>query len=319
MSLTRRPVVSLALALATLAVVSLTATGAEPATGPKGPARRLAWAFRAGESLRYQFDQKNVIRTRTGGQETVSTNTLMFVLTWDVKTVAADGSAEVAMTVDRVRVNVSTGGAEVGFDSRDARPGDASTPRSPLAAVYSAAVGRVYHLRLDARGRVAEARVPAAVTEAVQGSSFGAVADGGSLLSERGVKNLFAQVFPTLPDQAVAKGAAWSQVVEVPTSPLGLNLTFRQTVADLGTNSARIEATIETALRPEANLPFRVDMVDQSGLAAYAVDTAAGRFTSSTIRQEVDLVVVQDGRETGQSVLLDLRTKFLPGVKGSAR
>jgi hypothetical protein len=317
MSPTRRSVVLFA--LAALAGTVATAPGAEPPEKPKGQARRLAWAFRAGESLRYQFDQKNVIRTRSGGQETVSTNELTFVLDWDVKAVAADGSAEVAMKVGRVRVNVSTGGMEIRFDSRDARPGGTSTPRSPLAAVYSAAVGRVYHLKLDARGRVTEARVPAAVTEAVQGSPFGAIADGGSLLSERGVKNLFAQVFPALPDRAVAKGETWRRLVEVPTSPLGLTLTFRDTVADLGTSSAHIEATIETALKPEAGLPFRVDMVDQSGIATYALDTAAGRITASTIRQEVDLVVVQDGRETGQSVLLELRTRLLPGGKGSAR
>ena len=215
------------------------------------------------------------------------------------------------MKVDRVVASIVSGSTILQFDSRSPRSSD---PRvQALKDDYSAAIGREYRLRVDARGRVVEATIPDAVTEALHGSPFLAIADGGSLLSEKGLKNLFAQVFPSLPDRQVAQGDAWDRALELPTAPVRLSMAYHETLAELGLASARIESTIKASLRPEPATALAVEVVRQSGQARCRFDTKAGRVAASTLHQEFDIKVVHKGEETGQSVVLDERTELLTG------
>src|SRR6185312_1673747 len=93
---------------------------------------------------------------------------------------------------DRVRAAIEIGPQKVEYDTKQDKPGGDPASQA-LEGVYRPAIGQDYTLRLDARGQVTGAKVPEKVAQAIQASPFVAIADGGSVLSEKGLKNLLAQ------------------------------------------------------------------------------------------------------------------------------
>jgi hypothetical protein len=280
------------------------------AAGQAGPAARgedvaLRWAFKPGQTLRYEFRQKNEVTIKADGQETRSTSALTIAMTWSVKSVT-DGAADLGMVVDRVRVEIQNGPSKILYDSlnADAAPDPAA---KPLHDVYRAVVGADYRLRLDARGRVVEAKVPEKVAQAVRGSPFVGVADGGSVLSEEGIKNLLAQVVPPLPEKPAGPGAKWDAAFELPTAPLAMTLTFRYSLDALDATSAVIKAAVTSAITPEPGAPFGVTIKDQSGSARYTFDRKGGRLAGAEVNQTITLALGFMGREIGQSIVVSER------------
>ncbi len=271
----------------------------------------LRWKLKAGDTLRYEFRQTCGIKVKLGeGRGSDDSSELTIDLTWKVKHVAPDGTAGIALVVDRVRSEARTGSQKIHYDSKDQDAGDPAA--RALKLVYGAAVGAESTLKVDARGRVVEAEVPGKVSEALRGSPFLTTADGGSVLSGPGLKNLFAQLFPILPEKAVGKGAAWSSALEVPTPPMRISLTYRDELAALDDSAARVDATINTAIRPDPDSPLKVDVKTQSGTRSVTIDTKTGRVTQSSVKQSMELKLVFLNREVGQVITLDERLRLIP-------
>jgi hypothetical protein len=271
----------------------------------------LRWKLKPGDTLRYEYRQRCGIKVKgADGPASDDSSELTIDLTWTVKGVAPDGTAEIALVVDRVRSEARTGAQKVHYDSNE-KTGDDPEAQA-LKAVYVAAVGERYTLKVDDRGRVVEAAVPAKVTEALRGSTFLATADGGSVLSAQGLKNLFAQLIPVLPEKAVDKGAAWSSSLDLPAPPMRLSLTYKDALVALEETAARVDATIVTAIRPDPDSPFKVAVKNQSGNRIVTIDTRMGRVTGSTVKQSVELRLVFMNREVGQVITLDERLRLVP-------
>ena len=271
----------------------------------------LRWKLKTGETLRYEFRQKNEIKVKAaGGQGSDNTTELTIDLTWKVKGVNQDGTAEVTLVVDRVRSEIRLGPQTIKYDSKDQAADDPGA--RPLKAVYGAAVGVEYTLQIDARGRVVGAKVPAKVTEALLGSPFVATADGGSVLSEKGLMNLFAQLLPVLPEKAVDKGATWSTDLELPVPPMRLSLSYKEDLAAIDDATARVDAAIHTTIKPDPDAPFTVDVKKQSGNRSVTLDTKNGRVTTSTVTQSVELTLGFMNREIEQVISLEEHMKLVP-------
>jgi hypothetical protein len=269
----------------------------------------LRWKFQAGQVLRYEFRQKNEIKLKGGAQSSDNTTELTIEMTWTVKDVQ-DAVAELKLVVDRVLSEIQIGAQKIKYDSREAAGDDPAA--KALSAVYSAAVGQDYALKVDTRGRVVEATVPAKVTEALRGSPFLAAADGGSVLSEKGLKNLFAQVIPPLPEEPVEKNARWTTSLDLPVKPMKMSLTFKDTLAARDDATARFDAEIVTTIEPEPDTPFKVTVKKQSGSRTATLDTKAGRMTGSAIKQTIELGLEFMNREIEQVIALDEQMKLIP-------
>lgn len=285
--------------------------GFGPLAPPAHAQDDVHWAFKAGETLRYEFHQKNDIRIKSGAQEAVNTTDLTIEMTWAVEAITPEGTAAIALAVTRVRAEIQAGGARVHYDSRDFKPGSEPGAQA-LHDVYRFAVGARYRLRIDARGRVVEARVPDEVVRAVRGSPFVGVADGGSVLSEAGLKNMLAQVVPALPEAPRQQGREWQAVLMLPTTPLAMTLTFRYRLDALDAATAAIKADVETALTPEPGTPFKVAVKKQSGTASYLFDRKAGRLRESGVRQSITMALGFADNEAEQVVTVDEQFKLIP-------
>ncbi len=270
----------------------------------------LRWKFQAGQTLNYEFSQKNQIKVKTPDKEFASKNDLIVNVAWKVKNVTPDGTAEIAMEIKRVQADVEAGQEKLKYDSQAEKQGEG--PAKQFHDVYSVAIGPEFTLKIDARGQVLEAKVPEKVTAALQASPFLAVADGGSFLSEKGLKNVFAQVVPVLPEKPVSKGDTWSGTIELPVQPLKLTLTHKNTLAELDDTTAKITTVLETSIKPEADSPLVVEMKKQEGAGTVSVDTKTGRITASSFIQTINLGLSFMDKKIDQTVSINAQLKLLP-------
>ncbi len=270
----------------------------------------LRWKFQTGQTFNYEFSQKNQIKVKTQDNEFASKNDLIVTLTWKVKSVTADGTADISMEMKRVQAMVEAGPQKLNYDSQAEKQGEGMTKQ--FHDVYSVAIGPEFTLKIDARGQVLEAKVPEKVTAALQASPFLGVADGGSFLSDKGLKNVFAQVVPVLPEKPVSKGDTWSSIIELPIQPLKLTLTHKSLLAELDDTTAKITSILETSIKPEADSPLVLEMKKQEGTGTVSVDTKAGRITGSSIIQTINLGLTFNDKKIDQTVSINAQLKLLP-------
>lgn len=268
----------------------------------------LRWAFEPGQSLRYEFSQTSKLTIRGGERPEERTIRLTAVLAWDVKAVEA-GTATIAQTVERVRAEVKAGSQSVVYDSSK---NQAEGPNaSALAELYGAVMSEPATLKIDARGRIIEAHVPEKVTEALRGSPFQSQADGGSLMSERGLKNMLGQVLPPLPEAATAQGGTWDGMLEIASGPLQISLATKYTLEAVEDPNARIVAAIETAIQPQPGVPLKVTVKSQKGQGVFHFDTRAGRLADAEVMQTFDLGIEVADQSFGQLLEMTLTLKPL--------
>ncbi len=271
----------------------------------------LRWKLKAGETLRYEFHQKTDVKMKTeGGQLTDNSHDLTLELTWKVNSVDPQGQADIVFMVDRVRSEFRIGAQTIKLDSNDKAGDDPGSPK--LNAVYRAIAGADCSMQLGARGQVVAARVPDKVAEALKESAFLGMADGGSVFTETGLKSLFGQMIPILPENPVDPGDSWSTTLEVPDSPARLSMTYKDVLKPTDGDTTPIEGAIVTNLTLEPNSPFTMDLKTQSGQRLVSFDANRGRVTLSTIKQKLELTLKVMNRNFEQVRLSESHLKLLP-------
>ncbi|GAC1474876.1 MAG: hypothetical protein NVSMB9_26100 [Isosphaeraceae bacterium] len=292
-----------------LGLLALLILGADdPAATEKAA---LRWKFKEGETLRYEFFQRNEIKIRAGDKETENKTELTIDMSWKVKEVASDGAASILLKIDRARVVIQSGPQKTLYDSND-REASNDPASQILNTVYRAAVGQDYALKVDSRGKVVEATVPSKVTEALRGSPFLAAADGGSVLSDKGLKNMFAQIIPVFPEHKVAQGDSWKLDLELPVKPLGMKMVFNNVLSSLDATRAKVSAKVDISLIPEPDISFQVKVKNQSGNGTFLHDEKLGHLTESSIKQTVTLTLEFMKKEIEQVIHVDETMKLRP-------
>ena len=296
---------SLRFRLATVGLVAAMAIAARPASA-QGP---LTWTFKQGDTYKYAFMQTNESKVTINGQQNTSKIELNVDLAWSVNSVAADGSAELAQTVGRMRATFTLGGMVMKYDSKEKQATDPGAQE--VAKVYDAIIGKPFTIKIGATGQVSDVKVPEAVTAAAAGTNFARLADMGSFLSAKGVENLLNQVMPRVDPKAVAKGATWESELTIPVPPQSMKIKSSYTLADPGppaTLNAEITTTITTAPGAVVNLTVN----KQSGKATYHFDKAAGRLVDSTVNQSFDMTMTGPNGDVGQVIAILSTLKAAP-------
>jgi hypothetical protein len=273
------------------------------APAPRAKAE-LAWKFEPGQTLRYEFSQKTDQTVSDASNEERRLTELRIGTTWRVASVADDGTAEIAMTVDHVHAEVKAGPTTTLYDSREKKaegPG-----ASLLGDLYGATVGASYRLKIDPRGQISVVGFPDKVEDVQRGSLSPSLADGGSLFSDKGVKNLLGQVIPLLPEGPVADGQTWVGELEFPAGELRMKVATTYSLAAIEGDLARLSGAIVTGVQPRQSSPLRIAVKGQSGKGEYRFDTKAGRLDDSKIEQTVELSLEATGRATTVTMTINL-------------
>ena len=235
----------------------------------------------------------------------MSTTRLMLGLSWKVKSVE-NGIGVISQTLRHARYEFTGDGQNAVYDSKDATIPARGIARS-LYSVYKPALETESTLKVNQRGEILEAHVSDKVVEALKQSPFVASADGGTVFSSLGLKNLLGQSLPILPDKPTRKGETWSNELELPSPPLKMSLVRRYTLASVEAREARIEAAFDVALKPATEIPFTVEVNEKTskGRGTCTFDLVHGRMVKAQVHLGLDVVVKQNGKETPQSSLID--------------
>ncbi len=284
---------------AAIALVAPAARGAEP----------LKWAPKPGESLKYTLSQVLDTKISGQGQEFSNKSELELGLTWRVNSVAADGTIDLALTIDRARTKIVAPGIVLNFDSQDKKTAEA--PANQIwSKAYEAILGKPYAIKLSPRGEVVAVKLPDGASTALADSPLAAGADSGSFFSEAGVKNFLAQLLPKLPKDPVDKGSTWDSELTLPSGPVKLLFKTKYTLTDAAP-VATIDATLDTTVTAAPEAKITVKVTKQSGSAKFAFDQAAGRLDSSTIKQSAEMTLSDGNAEVAQTTEATLTFKLV--------
>ncbi len=267
--------------------------------GPRGAASTAAtlrWKFKPGETLRYSMDQKTVTTAKLpGGQEL--TNTLMqtLELSWSVKEVRDDGTAELVQTIERV---VDKADGPLGKFEYDSKSGQ--EPQGPIAAsrvpLFKAIVGAPITFKMNAQGEPSDVKVPEKLTRSLREAGPAAAA-ASQLFSEEGLKSLILQTTLVVPKEDLAQGKTWNrQTIEtmpaIGTLILDTTFTYQGTDTQNGQKVEKIDQATKIDLQPAAdagntNFPLKVKSQDSQGVVHFDSDT--GHLVDSQMNEKVEL------------------------------
>jgi hypothetical protein len=269
----------------------------------------LKWSGKPGETFKYTYTQAHENKYTIQGLAHTSKSDLSVDMTWTVKSVAGDGSVEIGLVADRVRLKITADGRIIAYDS-----GDKDAPGGPdvelFRKLYDAMIGKSYTIKISAQGDVLEVKIPDAVVAAVGSTPFAATADTGSFHSATGVKNMLSQIMPTLPKAPAGQGATWKSDITLP-GPSTMLLQYVYTVND-PSPVAQFQAKIVTSIDSPADAPTRIKMNQQTGTGKFTFDTKRGHFTEAEINQSFDMTIKDSEKEVRQTIVLAQKLKIIP-------
>ncbi len=251
---------------------------------------RLRWRFTSGETLHYRVTTRTV-----NSAPGTSTNSLATTLCVDVRYAvdSADsaGTAKLTQTIDRVRIRIESPQGEASQYDTAAGQEPAGMVKW-MAPMFHAVLGKPVGLRMDARGKISDVKLPGDLSQRVE------KAVGGDQLvhffSAEGISHVLGAVI--LPEQPAQSGTRWPHSVTLANPTLG-----QQTVESVyvyegsvprGAHTAeKITSTVEMTFAPGPEQPFHVTARHQkTGGTAY-FDSLSGRLLESESHSTMKLQV----------------------------
>ncbi len=287
------------------------AVGLQGATRAEAP---LRWKFKAGEIVHYNLIQKTdttmkLADGRTGGSK-VSQNS---DIRWTVESVSPDGVAELAQTIDRVRVRMDsvTGQPPFEYDSASDEPLPEGAVATQLVPVFKALAGLKCTLVMDPRGEIRDVRIADEVVQSLEKSFKGGL---GHLFSKESLKNMVGQSSLVFPEGEVDKGKTWTEKTKTPSPQLGTMITDK-TYTFQGAEAAepslvRIDLDTKTILEPVADSQIEFEMKKQDGKGRFVFDTTKGRIVSSNIDVQMTQSIKTQGQVLEQTIVNQMEMKL---------
>lgn len=286
------PRAGLALAFALIAGASA------PAQSQTAPIR---WKFHPGQTLNYVQKQQTISTANANGQPIDTRMEQVFHSTWKVLAVAADGSAEMTQSFDRVQLSMESPTGNGQFDTND----KAAKPEGPIAAMaqaFQAIIGKDVALTMAPNGAIHKVTIPNSVTEGLQKAAVGP--DGKPAISAEMLKGMIEQSGVPLPEKPIKPGDGFTVERKVPSAigEMQVNTSYTYKGPEKpGSPVERFEVNIKTALTPKADLPFSVKLGDQDARGELLFDREAGHTLSTSVTQKLIMIIEVMGQHIEQT------------------
>jgi hypothetical protein len=262
---------------------------------PNAPAQEaLRWKFTAGERLQVSFLQSANTETVGAGARTTIAILMGMEMTWRVDDVAADGTATMSQSFDRLTMSMKTGDvAAVDYDS-------ATEPTSPPAKEIAAAVGPLigptFHLKMSSRGEVLDVKLSEAAQKAVAANTREGLK---AFFSAEGISRVLRQSVVVLPEQPLAAGDMWTSTSDVE-SPLGmLQQVSAYTYVGASERDGRMlqQITVDSKLQVDPMAArAKTTIKSQAQTGELWFDQEVGRLVNGHVQQK--LTTVRPYRDT---------------------
>jgi hypothetical protein len=284
------------LALAILAVSTVSAPGADV---------ELRWKFRKDQPYHYVLTQGTEISMKVANNNLSTKMSQVSDMTWNVKAVRPDGSAEMTQTIDRMQIKVEgpTGSFEV--DSKQKPEAAQAAPVESMRKLITGIVGVPIDFVMSARGEMVSVNVPAKFIEAMNSAGPAGQAFAGAF-SEKGLKQLIEQSSVLLPEKPVAPGTTWVQKRSVESPMLG-NMDIETTYTDKGETAGKpdlhkIDGAVKIQFRQPDNAQLSVKVTSQDNSANYLFNTISGHLSRSDVKQKMQMEISAQGQSFTQDL-----------------
>ena len=272
----------------------------------------LKWKFKEGDVLNYVMDNATEQKIdRQGAVIDIGTR-FVFDLTWKVKSVAADGTAEMEQTVDRLQFKVTSPFANMDYDSKSEKK-----PEGPIwdqmEPMMTALLGQAFQLKVSPSGKVSDIKLPEKLAKHFadqQGGGGGGRRGLGAMLggfSENGVKEMIQKSVLPLPEKPVTADTKWNQSFEMVMPGAGKQKTlvtysYSGSEQQEGKSLDKIATKVELTFEPAENSQTEVEITEQEGSATIYFDTAAGRTVKSSAKQKMKMEIAAPNQELTREV-----------------
>ncbi|MGP0065128.1 MAG: hypothetical protein ACLQGP_16210 [Isosphaeraceae bacterium] len=267
-------------------------------------AETLRWKFKAGEVLHYSIEQKMVMSAKAMGQERKSSRSQTLDIRWTVNRVDGDGTAEITLRFDRVRVrnevpplmpfvldtNEANAPAQPGFEAETQQ--------------LKAIVGAEVVFKIHPTGEMEDVKVPEATLKKMRDAAPRGSADAE--VSEKALKEMLLQSSPpSFPDGDIEPGKTWSS--KPAKMPIGFaTMVLDKTFTFQGPDSkapGRLLIGMETKvlLEPAAGADVKATIRKQEGRGTMSFDVETGHLAGARMTQKLEMVLSAGGQSIEQS------------------
>jgi hypothetical protein len=264
----------------------------------------LRWKLNPGEVLRYTLEGKQVENIKVMGRDKKSTKTNTTNFTWTVKSVSANGDAEIGLRFDRVRMRIQNPPfMPLEFDSS---PNKLEIPEEfeSYERQIKALAGAEFSFTLRPTGEVDDVKIPPQTLKNLKDAAPQEAA-GQGMISEQSLKDLLLQSSPPpFPLDSVELGKTWAgKPSKMPVPGLG-SLKIDQVFTFQGPDPKApklllvgIEA--RASLEPAENVTAKIRT--QEGKGSLTFDAEAGRIVNSRNSQKMEMIISDRGQDIVQS------------------
>jgi hypothetical protein len=230
-----------------------------------------------------------------GKLQTIDMNQTMD-MQWKIADVdSANGDANMAQTVERMRMN--SDGGPIGTIKYDSASGEApSTPYGrALADVFKKLIGQEFGVHMKATGKIDEVTVPESLVASLKQSGT-----AGNALDEATLKQLMTQSAITLPENPIRQGDSWDSVQQVEMAFGTVNVNSRLTYQgiDPGTGHAKIGMVPNITLTPKQGATVDLTLTRTEGTGVILFDAGRGRI----VKSDLDLTMQMKMKSFGQVI-----------------
>jgi hypothetical protein len=263
--------------------VSLTLVAQGRADGP------LKWKFKQGDALEYVMERAVDGKLNLSGADIEFKLKMTFDTTWKVTAVAADGTASVDQSLERLQVSMDSPLAgSLEYDSAAPTKPDSPAWSMMIEPMVTGLLGQTLKWKVSPQGKVTDIEMPEKLKETFAKQSEGGnrqagLGLGGNMFSDRGLREFVEKSVAPLSDQAPGKDVTWKQSFESPIPRIGTQTaetTFSFAGADKldGKSVEKIKTVTELTFEPADDAQADLEITAQAASGTIYFDPAAGRM-----------------------------------------
>jgi len=254
----------------------------------------LRWKFKTGDKLQYAVAQRSKVVVTNSGLDFDVVGTQIADLTCTVGSVAADGTAEMKVVIDRIQMQAASPfGGQFQYDSKSGKTGEGQLWEM-VGPLFQASLGQEIHARVSPTGEVSDIKLPdalGAILTALEPHAVPQLMMGGGINAST-YRDMLALTFVRLPATPVATKATWKLELSEPIGTVAkrtTELTF--TAAGLSEHNGRQLERFDVASRTtveidEDNPDFFLEATADEMTGSVWFDASAGRAVDLSLRQK---------------------------------
>ncbi len=270
---------------------------------------KLRYQFKPGQKINYEMSQTMKMDMKSQNVDISSEMEQVVDLTWHIKSVSKDGTAEVTQKFNDLRFVMKFPTVKVVFDSaKNIEPqGQVGKTLTPL---FKAMVGAEFSMKMDSRGQISDVEIPEEFAKQIQSFSQGGL---GDMFSKEGFKRMMGQSGLVLPKETVEKGGTWSQQMEMK-SPIGLmnintEYLYKGQEQRNGTTLEKIAVSPKVSLQPDPKAKTKATLKNQDISGTSYFNNQTGQLVEVKINQNMTMEIQAGDMSITQEIKQDVTLK----------